>query len=581
MNAVALAAALLLAAPPALPASPRPPAPPAAPRMAGAPTLPAPPAADRPAPQKLLGDWPAQPSGKTVSLTENLSVDDALEKIAQAAGWALVANTGRAGDRMLVLQMRDVPVERALQALLQGTPLAATRSGDAVTVAPQIAPAAETPVLAGFDKPSGKKVTASYADAGVDKALREIADQAGWSIVLPPGLRGVVNAQFKGAPAEEALRAVLTQANLSATLEGMVVTVARESGPRVVIRGSKRQIVYDGAGAVVTDDIRGMADEARAAAEEARQEVAEAMAEAQADAKDQAAAARGARRDDKVKTGDVVVGPGQRRRDVVALRGNVRMEPGSSARQVTAILGSVELSPGVSVDQEVVAIGGNVHVSPGAHVGKDVVSVGGEVVIDPGGEVGGEQVSVDIPGLGSVLGLLSVKAPSASKPSPWLHVGRILAKLAVFFLLALVVLAVMPARLDRIVANLVNKPVKAILVGLLGTIAMPVLAFLLVVTVIGIPLVAVQVVALLVAAVVGYTALALLVGRAIPWRPTRAAAVAPLALGVVAVVILSEIPVVGPMAMITGWLLAFGAVLRTRLGQPPAAAALQTTTPVS
>ncbi len=125
---------------------------------------------------------------------------------------------------------------------------------------------------------------------------------------------------------------------------------------------------------------------------------------------------------------------------------------------------------------------------------------------------------------------------------------------------------------------------KVLLAGLLGTLAMPVLTVLLVVTIVDIPLVAVQVIAILVAAVVGYTALALLVGRAIPWQPARAAAIAPLAIGVVLVVALSEIPVVGPLAMITGWLFAFGAVLRTRFGQPPAAmpaAPLATTSPPS
>jgi hypothetical protein len=236
-------------------------------------------------------------------------------------------------------------------------------------VAPQLVPAAETPVLTGFDAPGGKKVSASYADAPVEKALREIADQAGWSIVLPPGLRGAVNAQFKATPAEEALKAVLAQANLSASRDGSVVTVARESGPRTIIRAGRRQIVYDDSGAVVTDDVRGIAEEARDAVAEARD------AEAGAETRAKVIGVGSTHRDDRVNTGDVTVGPGQRRRDVVALRGNIRMEAGSSARQVTAVLGSVELEPGVTVEQEVVAVGGNVHVSPGAHVGKDAVSV--------------------------------------------------------------------------------------------------------------------------------------------------------------------------------------------------------------
>ncbi len=258
----ALALALALAAPPALPAPPAPPAP-ASPFAAAR--------SGRDA--RLVGEWPAKPSGAKVTFRDSrITVDKALRKIADAAGWSMVANTGRAGDRMLVLDLRDVPAEDALVAVLEGTPLAATRRGETITVAPRIAPAPETPVLSGFESPSGKKVTASFADVPVDKALRQIADAAGWSIVLPPGLRGAVNANFKATPAEEALKAVLAQAGLSASRDGSIVTVARESGPRIVIRGDKRRLVFDADGELLTEDIRGIAEEARQAAAEAMQE---------------------------------------------------------------------------------------------------------------------------------------------------------------------------------------------------------------------------------------------------------------------------------------------------------------------
>ncbi|HET8733842.1 MAG TPA: STN domain-containing protein, partial [Anaeromyxobacteraceae bacterium] len=380
----ALLVAVALAAPPAPPAPPRPPA------------IPAPPGSPVPG-SRLVGDWPEKPNGAKVSLRDGkFTVDKALKRIADAAGWSLVANTGRAGDRMLVVELRDVPVEDALVAVLEGTPLTATRRGNTVTVAPSLAPLVETPVMSGFDTPSGKKFTGSFADEGVDKALRQIAEAAGWSIVLPPGLRGAVNASFKATPVEEALKAVLTQAGLSASRDGSIVNVSRATGARVVIRGDKRRIVFGADGEIATEDIRGMAEEARQAAEEMRAEIEANVADA-----GDLADGLGKKRD-KVISGDISIGPGERWRDVVALRGNVRMGPGSSARQVTAILGSVELEPGATVDREVVAVGGNVHVATGAHVGKDAVSVGGEVSIDQGGVVDGQEVSVSVPGIGSL-----------------------------------------------------------------------------------------------------------------------------------------------------------------------------------
>ena len=568
-----LVLAALLVAPPSPPAAPAPPPRPSAPRAME---------------ERLLGDWPARPSGKKVSLSDKLSVDRALRKVADAAGWSLVANTGRAGDRLLVLDMRNAPVEEALRAILEGTPLAATRRGDTVTVAPNLALPGETPILTGFDAPTGKKVTADFADAPVGKALRQIADAAGWSLVLPPGLGGTVNAQFKSTPVEEALKAVLSQSNLSAVRDGSIVSVSREFGPRVVVRGGKRQFVYNFQGEDVgipsADDVKRLKEEARAAADEARsvaEEARSAAEEALADAGDEVAGPAVTGKG-QVKSGNVTVGPGERRRDVVALRGNVRMQAGSAARQVTAILGSVELEPGVSVDREVVAIGGDVHVSPGAHVGRDAVSIGGQVIIDPGGTVDGEEVSVGVPGLLGVVGLLG-GGPSAAREeptvSPLLKVGHVLAKYVVLFVLGLLVLVLAPARLESVAASLARQPSKGVLAGLLGTLAMPVLTVLLVVTVIGIPLVAVQVVAVLLAGIVGFTALALLIGRAIPLHPRRAAAVVQLALGTALVVAVSEIPVVGVMAWVTGWLFVFGAVIRTRFGQPQPGAPLPTTAP--
>ena len=178
---------------------------------------------------------------------------------------------------------------------------------------------------------------------------------------------------------------------------------------------------------------------------------------------------------------------------------------------------------------------------------------------------------MSVPGVAGLLGLVTPSAPAkaSASSSPILHVGRIIAKYAVFFLLGLLLLALAPARLDRVTGSLTSAPVRDVLVGVLGTLAMPVLTVLLVVTVIGILLVPVQFIAILVAAILGYTALALLIGRALPIRTERATGVVQLAVGTAIVVAVSEIPIVGVLAMISAWFLVFGAVLRSRGGQPP------------
>ncbi len=109
---------------------------------------------------------------------------------------------------------------------------------------------------------------------------------------------------------------------------------------------------------------------------------------------------------------------------------------------------------------------------------------------------------------------------------------------------------------------------KTAITGVLGTLAIPLAAILLAVTVIGIPLIAVLVLGVLVAVVMGYSALALFIGRALPLPAKHARTVLQLALGTAVILVLGEIPVLGWMVWVTGWLFVVGVVWRTRLGRP-------------
>lgn len=572
MLAALLAALVALQAPvppappvPQAPRGPRAPVPPRPPRLAP----PEVPGGER----KLLGEWPARPSGKRVTLTGKLDADEALERIAAAAGWNLVANTGRAGDRTLILTLRDVPVEEALEAVLSGSLLAATRRGDTVTVAPYLPapPRGEGESLAGFEKPTGRKFSGDFKDAPVDQALKKIAQAGGLSVVLPPGLRGSVTASFKDTPVEDALRAVLAQADLTAARHGAVLTVSRESGPRIVISGGKRRFQFG----VEVPDQEEMAEIAREAADEARQ----AMDEARQDLEESGRGMRGAK--DRVVHGDVTVAPGERVRDVVAIKGTVKLEPGAVAREATAVLGSVEIGPGAVVLRNATAVAGDLRVAAGARVGRDATSVGGKIVIEPGGEVEGAQTSVPVPGLGGLLGLALGAGHLGAKVSPLVKAASALAEFAVLFALGLLALLLFPRRLDGVGASLASAPWKALLAGLLGTVAMPVLAVLLAVTIIGIPLIAVQVLGVMVAGILGVASLALLVGRRLPLNLARGQAVAQLAIGTAILVVLGKVPVLGALLWVAVWMFVFGAVLRTRFGQTLPGEPLPTTAPAA
>jgi hypothetical protein len=523
------------------PAVPAPPAPPAPPRERGR-------IESQDAADPLRGDWPAQPSGKRVTLDTKQTIDDAVAEIGKAAGWSVATNTGRLGDRMLVLRLKDVPVEEALRAVLSGSGLVATRRGSIVAVAPGLAPPApERAVLVGFDRPSGRKFTGDFEDEDGRDALLEIGRKTGLSITLPPGQHGKVTAHFKEAPVEEVLRAVLSQAGLSAERKGDLVIVSSRAG---------RRIRFESFGEIGEEIDRLTQDATRTAEREARKVERETRR-----------AEGGSRSDRESVGGDVVIEPGQAARDVSAVRGSVTLRPGAEAREVVAVLGSVTLEAGSSARQ-VVAIAGDVHVGPGASVEQDAVAIGGRVLVDPAGDVGGQKVTVGVAGLNEVIKSFALRGHEPEGGSGW-GVAKWVAKFGVMLLLGFLLLTLFPRRVDAVAASLQANPVKSLLAGLLGLLAQPLLSLLLVVTLVGIPLLVVQALGLGVAYLMGLTAVALLIGRALPPAIHRGTGILQLAVGLALLLLAFAVPFVGWMLWATLVMATFGAVLRTRFGQTP------------
>lgn len=525
---------------PAPPVPPAPPAPPAPPRAA----------TPRPDPDAdlLRGEWPAQPSGKRITLDDKETIDDAVVEIGKAAGWSVATNTGRLGDRMLMLRLQDVPVEEALRAVLSGSGLVATRRGTIVAVAPGLAPAAPPrPAFAGFDKPSGRNFSGDFQDVDGRDALLEIGRKAGLSITLPPGRHGKVTAHFKDAPVEDVLKVVLWQAGLSAERQGKVVVVTGRTG-RIGRFGSFSEI---------GEEIDRMTVEATRSAERVARRVDRETREAEG----------GSSRDHESVGGDVVIEPGQAARDVTAVRGNVTLRPGAEAREVVAVLGSVTLEAGSSARQ-VVAIAGDVHVGAGASVEKDAVAIGGRVLVDAAGDVGGQKVTIGLPGAGQILKTLSLGGHEESSSAGW-SLAWWVAMFGVMLLLGFLLLSFFPHRVDAVAASLLASPGKSVLAGLLGLLAQPILSLLLTVTIVGIPLLVVQALGIGIAYLMGVTAVAVLIGRALPPVLHRRTGILQLAVGLGLVMLAFAIPFIGWLLWATVVMATFGAVLRTRFGQTP------------
>jgi hypothetical protein len=249
--------------------------------------------------------------------------------------------------------------------------------------------------------------------------------------------------------------------------------------------------------------------------------------------------------------------------DRVRVFGDVTVEKDEEVTgQVIAVLGSVRIDG--EVGDQVVAVLGSVELGPTAIVGGDIVSVGGRIRREPGAQArrGVTEVSLGDSGLGVHLG------PWFDGWGPFMSFGsfgavpRLIGSgFRTVLLLLLTGLALVVARrsVEASAQRISDNPVKATLVGLVAEILIPPVLFLtalvLAISFIGIPLLLLLpfvVLALLIMALVGFTATAAAIGAAVQRRFAlgNAGAFAGVCVGVL--VILSPL-LLGRVLALAGW----------------------------
>lgn len=141
---------------------------------------------------------------------------------------------------------------------------------------------------------------------------------------------------------------------------------------------------------------------------------------------------------------------------------------------VVAVFGSAHVAGHVT--GSVVAVFGSIDFEPGASVGGDAVAVGGSVEDSEGVRIEGQRVSVGLAPI--TLGLPGVPVMLAFLALGWV--------VTLFF--GWVFAALFPERLARVAVTSSRRTLLSLVLGLLAFLVMPVLAILLVVTVIGLPI---------------------------------------------------------------------------------------------
>jgi len=186
--------------------------------------------------------------------------------------------------------------------------------------------------------------------------------------------------------------------------------------------------------------------------------------------------------------------------------------------------------------------------------------------------VHGEVVSFGGDEMGASLARSAIKAHNEARRDERGFGGSIAAFLlqfAVLFGLGFLATMFVPNRMKQLETTVRKQPLRNGLVGFVAAIALVPLTVLLTVTLIGIPVVVALYVALALLIPLGIVVVANVVGHWLPTGRMHRTQALVLALGLLAVLVVIRIPVVGPLAFVAAALVSMGAMVRTRVGQPP------------
>ncbi|MCE5322228.1 hypothetical protein LLG46_02810 [bacterium] len=246
--------------------------------------------------------------------------------------------------------------------------------------------------------------------------------------------------------------------------------------------------------------------------------------------------------------------------DRVQVTGNVTVGPGETVGDAVAVMGNVTVKGHVT--GEATAVMGNIVVENGGVVDGNATTVCGQVIQKNGGKIKGQTTSV-----GGWKGISGI-------PWGWAGFGWIfglwgdLAYALVMAVLAALVVALFPARMETVAGTLLEQPGRSALFGIVSGLLIVPVTMLLILTIIGIPLVPLEILLIIIAFIVGQICAGLAVGNRIisainkpPLPSVLAAAIGMLVLGIV-----KMMPFIGGLLVFAMYVLAFGAVIITGFG---------------
>jgi len=251
-------------------------------------------------------------------------------------------------------------------------------------------------------------------------------------------------------------------------------------------------------------------------------------------------------------------------KSVVKISEDINMGEGLIFKDLVAIKGNINVKGDAGGD--VVAVLGKVHLYPTAKVGGDVVAIGGSITKDPGASVKGDIVEISI-GKGG-MNMMDSMGPMTGAMSIGGYLVLKIVVLLGFIGLAMIVVSFLTKQIGVISSRSEKQWFKMLLWGILSILLTVPLALLLAITIVGIPLILIEIVLISVAMTMGYIAVAQLIGKKFtkaikkPNQPM----IVEIIWGLFILFLVELVPFIGGLIKMLACMIGFGSAVMTKLG---------------
>ncbi len=250
---------------------------------------------------------------------------------------------------------------------------------------------------------------------------------------------------------------------------------------------------------------------------------------------------------------------------VVKVNEDINMGQGLIFKDLVAIKGNINVKGDVGGD--VVAVLGSVHLFPKARVAGDVVSVGGSVIKDEGAKIKGNitEIAIGKEGVNNMPACVPMIGVCGLAGCLFMKVLMVIG----FIGLAMFMVAFFTQQIGNISACVERSWIRAFLWGLLGMILILPVAFILVISIVGIPLILVEMVLISIAMTMGAIAVSQLIGKKVTkaLRKPNQPMIIEVVWGLIILFLIDLIPFIGGLIKCLVVMCGFGSAIITQLGQ--------------